>query len=211
MAEENKKILEGQKFLCALEVKAIDEENFTADVVISSGNRDRMGDILEPEVIIAGSKNFMRNPVLINSHDSWGGVEKILGKFLELSVSGKKTIGKVKYFVGQGNPAADWAFNLAKQGIAAFSIGFRGLAYEYIEEKDADGYKRVTGYNFTKIELLEVSQVAIPANPDALMKAFTTFSQTSGARAPQPESKEKKAVNKFEGKELAEKFSKFLK
>lgn len=210
MPEEKQEILEAQKCLFEMEIKAVDEEKYTAEVVISSGNRDRMGDVVEPEAVIAGAKNFMKHPILLDSHDRHGGVEKIIGKFLELSVKDNKVVAKVQYLAKQGNSAADWAFNLAKQGIAAFSIGFRGLAYEYIEEKDSDGYKRITGYKFTKIELLEVSQVAIPANADALMKAYTEFSKSKVAQVPKT-SEEKPQEKQYAGTELLAKFAEFLK
>ncbi len=209
------KIIEGVKGLIDIELKSIDEEKSIAEVYISSSKRDRMGDIVEPDAIINGSKNFMKQPVLLDGHDSRGGVERILGKFLEIYKVGEKVAAKVQYLAGQGNSAADWAFTLAKNGVAAFSIGFRGLAYELIEERDADGYKHVTGYKFTKIELLEVSQVAIPANPDAVMKAYQSFSKSEMAHAPQVSDEGKTAPvpqeKKYTGTELMAKFAEFLK
>lgn len=212
---EEQKTLDGQKNIVDIEVKSIDEEKAIAEVYISSSKRDRMGDIVEPDAIINGSKNFMKQPVLLDCHDSRGGVERILGKFLEIYKVGEKVAAKVQYLAGQGNSAADWAFTLAKNGVAAFSIGFRGLAYELIEEKDADGYKRITGYKFTKIELLEVSQVAIPANPDAVMKAYQSFSKSEMAHAPQVSDEGKTAPvpqeKQYTGTELLAKFAEFLK
>lgn len=212
MAEENKtqEILEAQKCLFDVEIKSVNEEDKSVKAVFSTSAVDRMGDIVDPEALLAGSKNFIKNPVLMNSHEKYD-LTKIIGKVSDLQVQGKKFAGTVIYFAGQGNPAADWAFNLAKQGIAAFSIGFRGLEYEYIKAKSKYGDGEVvTGLHFTKVELLEISQVAVPANQEALMKAYETFSKSKVAQVPQA-SEEKTQVKKLEGKELTAKFAEFLK
>ncbi|MBM6753149.1 HK97 family phage prohead protease, partial [Mediterraneibacter glycyrrhizinilyticus] len=51
--------------------------------------------------------------------------------------------------------------------LASFSIGFLGLEAESIY-KEQDGRQYFVGRKFTKIELMEVSQVLIPSNRGAL-------------------------------------------
>lgn len=165
------------------EIKSIDEETNSVTAVFSHSQKDRAGDILPPEVLLAGAKNFLKNPVLLDSH-SYGGVKNIIGKVEDLQVADGGLTGRAVYFAGKGNDAADWAFTLAKEGLAAFSVGFRALDYEYLKEKDARGQEIVTGYRFKKVELLEISQVAVPCNPRALKKIFTP--QTSAPAAPVP-------------------------
>ena len=163
------------------EIKSINDKDFTAEIFISDGSVDRHGDIVEPEAIIDGKKNFMKNPVLINSHN-YGDVNNILGKFKEISIDGKKVSAKVEYFVGQGNPAADWAFACAKNKVAAFSIGFMAKEYEVMKDKAGNS----TGYKFKALELLEVSQVAVPANPHALIKSFEILKNKVEDAKPKP-------------------------
>jgi hypothetical protein len=85
-----------------------------------------------------------------------------------MDVKGLKLVGVARYYVGEGNEQADWGFNLASKGRAAFSVGFipdMDKAIQ-IEDKDGDGFWGP--FEFKGQELLEVSQVTIPANADAL-------------------------------------------
>jgi HK97 family phage prohead protease len=175
-----------------VEVKSVDENEFTVDAVFSSKVKDRQGDILPPDVLLSGAENYLKNPVLLDSH-TYHSVKNIIGSVEDLKASGSAVSGRVKYFVGQGNDAADWAFALAKNKIASFSVGFRALDYEYIKEKNKEGYEIVTGYQFKKVELLEISQVSVPANPKALMKSFEAVNKPA-AQVPvaEPEKQLKK-------------------
>lgn len=152
------------------EVKNINDEEKTIDVIVSTENKDSDGDIILRTAFSKHMQRYKTNPILLNSHN-YRDVENIIGKALNLKSTEKGLLAKFKYFVGQGNSAADWAFQLAKNGIAAFSIGFSAKKWEYIEEKTPDGYKRVTGRKFTEIELLEISQVTVPANKDAVLQS----------------------------------------
>ena len=152
------------------EIKNINDEAKTLEVVVSTESRDSDGDIILRTAFSKHIKRYKSNPVLLNSHN-YRDVENIIGKALNLKSTEKGLVAKFEYFVGQGNSAADWAFQLAKNGIAAFSIGFAPVEYEFIEEKTPDGYKRVTGRKYKQIELLEISQVTVPANRDAVLQS----------------------------------------
>jgi len=151
-------------------VKGIDLEKYTAKIVISDETLDRHGERVLVTSFGKTIKDFMKHPVLLSSH-AYRGLLNQIGKFEDLRVEDKEVVGDVVYFVGEGNPEADWAWTLVRHGIAAFSIGFVAKAYiEYNEEesKQHEGSR----CDYTEIELLETSQVLVPANPSALMKSI---------------------------------------
>ena len=94
-----------------------------------------------------------------------------------MAVKGKKLEGVARYYVGQGNPEADWAFVLASEGKAAFSVGFipdMEKAKERESSRGGGGFFR-SPMEFQGQELIEVSQVNVPANSAALQKALGTL------------------------------------
>jgi HK97 family phage prohead protease len=152
------------------EVKEIDNDKHTLTAVVSTKKVDRDGDIIEPEAFKKRLKNYNEHPVLLSSHVYWD-LRKQIGKALKVSIEDNEVVTKFEYFVGQGNEEADWAWVLAQKGVAAYSIGFMGHAFDWIKEKDAEGNERITGRKFTDIELLEISQVLVPSNRGALQSS----------------------------------------
>jgi len=153
-------------------VKDLNEDGFRAKVVISDESKDRY----DERVLVSSFKKtipmFMKHPVLLSSHTYRGLLNQIgMFKSIEIDKKNKEVVGEIEYFVGEGNLEADWAWTLAKKGIAAFSIGFiptKSIPYNEDEMKENGGIVR----DFSEIELLETSQVLIPANPNALQKSF---------------------------------------
>lgn len=143
------------KALC----KQIDESNFSAEFTASTPAVDRDKEIILPTAW--NFKNFLKNPVLVNAHD-YGDINNILGK-VDVWVDSEGLHGKATYFVGQGNKSADWAWSLVRNGLASFSVGFIEK-----ESKPGDGEIRKV---YTKVELLEISQVVVPANPEAVISS----------------------------------------
>jgi hypothetical protein len=145
-------------------VKEINKDTFTAVVCVSTNSVDRDGDIVEPKSIINRLQSYKNQPVLLSSHRT-DNLMRQIGK----AVRGPEVIGnsievEFQWFVGDGNPEADWGFKLAQKGIAAFSIGFIPYAWEDSKELQSAGVYR----KFTDIELLEISQVLVPSNRDAV-------------------------------------------
>lgn len=148
-----------------IQVKTIDEANRTITAIASSETRDRYGDVVKQDGIQV--KNFMKNPVIPFAH-----------KYKELPVAkalkvwkGKEGGKKVTYFKAQfaDFEFAETVFKLLKEGfLNAFSIGFAPRSWEDAKE-DGIGWTRY----FTKTELLEISVVPVPANPDALALAVS--------------------------------------
>lgn len=117
--------------------------------LISTPSKDRMGDIVDPLGVVPGP-----HIPLLWAHDqktpAIGVVEDIkateTGVEATIKVDIESDLGKEIY-------------RKLKTGILrSFSIGFRPIEYERIDD----------GYHYTKWELLEVSVVNVPANPEAL-------------------------------------------
>ncbi len=125
--------------------------------------------------------NYKKNPVVQNAH-SYACLSDTIGKSLitevrsgaPLSPAGAEGQGegasylfqRVQFAVNE-NPLAKLAYNLYKGGfLNAVSVGFIPIRWE----NGANGadYRR----KYLEQELLEVSAVSIPANPNALTCAF---------------------------------------
>lgn len=153
-------------------VKSFDEKTYTAEVVVSDETIDRYNERVTTEAMKKGWKIFKEHPVLLSSHN-YGDLRRQIGEFTKMKFGDKESIAFPKYYVGEGNPEADWAWNLVKKGVAAFSIGFipapNGTKYYPPEERKAGDPR----YEFLDIDLIEISQVLVPANPSALQKQFS--------------------------------------
>jgi hypothetical protein len=167
------------KFILDVKVKSIDESNFIVDALVTNNSLDAQGEIVLNSAWKDGFKRYKSNPVLMTSHN----IEKlgnVIGECVNIKKDSDGVSCKFKYFVGEGNSEADWGFTLAKKGIAAYSVGFMAHGCEYDEEKIKELLKqekiniKKSGKVYaviTDAELYEVSQVAVPANKDALMKS----------------------------------------
>jgi hypothetical protein len=102
----------------------------------------------------------------LSSH-KYDKLSQIIGKAESIKATEEGLRVKFKYFTNAGNEEADWGFFLVQNGIAAFSIGFMGYGYKdnSREEAEKQGFWR----EWTEIELLEISQVTIPSNRDAVL------------------------------------------
>jgi hypothetical protein len=138
------------------------------DFVASTATLDRYHEIIEP----AGWRldSYRKNPVFQNAHN-YGDILFTLGKALSTDV---RTIGNGQalcqriQFATEVNPVARIAYGLYKGGfLNAVSVGFIPLRWEdggSTASQSAPAPRR----RYLEQELLEVSAVAIPANPDAL-------------------------------------------
>jgi len=151
-------------------VRSIDPTKYTAEVVISSEVLDRHGERVLASSFKKTIKSFMEHPVLLSSH-AYRGLMNQIGEFEKIKIEGNEVVARPKWYVGEGNPEADWGWKLAEKGIAAFSIGF--IPVSYVEHNDEESKKHDgSRCDYTEIELLETSQVLIPANPSALQRSF---------------------------------------
>jgi len=133
------------------------------DFVSSDETLDRYN-----EIIVAGGwklANYQRNPVFQNAHQ-YGDIIFTLGKALATeirAVADRKVLFQRIEFACDVNPMARIAYGLYRgKFLSAVSVGFVPLRWENGTEQTA--YRR----KFVEQELLELSAVAIPANPNAL-------------------------------------------
>jgi HK97 family phage prohead protease len=139
------------------------------DFVASTATLDRYREVIEPSGWRLES--YRRNPVFQNAHN-YGDILFTLGKALTTevrAVDGSEALYQRIQFATEVNPVARIAYGLYKGGfLNAVSVGFVPLRWEDgtkgADGGKADGPRR----RYLEQELLEVSAVAIPANPDAL-------------------------------------------
>ncbi len=144
------------------------------DFIASDETPDRFG-----EIIVASGwrlENYRRNPVLQNAHQ-YGDICHTLGRALVTEVrcagasAGHPHLFQRVEFAVEANPLARIAYGLYKgKFLSAVSVGFIPLRWETPADPDKAGYRR----RYLEQELLEVSAVAIPANPNALRLGLKT-------------------------------------
>ena len=148
--------------LCCTTIKAVNKSEREVAHVITTRNADRVGDVVDASG--ADLANYLRHPVVMADHSY--SIDRIIGRAVNLTVSDDGIFARTKY---RDTPLGRDAFNLAAEGLGAWSIGFRPISFKAM--KDEKGITK--GFHFTKWELLEYSQVAIPMNPDAVQNALT--------------------------------------
>jgi len=145
--------------------------------VIDFRSSDESLDRYQEFISVAGWKldNYRQNPVVQNAH-SYGSLSDTIGKSLITEIrddapgsDAPRSHAPSPYlfqrilFAVEENPMAKVAYGLYKGGfLNAVSVGFIPLQWEN-GSKEA-GYRR----KYIEQELVEVSAVSIPANPNAL-------------------------------------------
>ena len=143
----------------------IDEKKHLVKARTSTIAPDRYNEIVIPKMFAETIQNYISHGVLLSSHDYFTDLRKNIGMSLEINLTEEAIENLFEYFVGKGNAEADWGFFLAQKGIAAYSIGF-------MEREWIDGDGKEFSRKYTKGELLEISQVLVPAHPQALQSAL---------------------------------------
>lgn len=122
--------------------------------IASTEAQDRDG-----EVILQSGwdlENFKKNPVILASHNYY---EFPIGKATDIQVDNGKMIFKMVF--SQATEKAKEAYQLVQEGILkSFSVGFIPREHDPMQP-----------HMITKAELLEISLVTVPANPEALVLA----------------------------------------
>ena len=144
----------------------LDEANGLISAVVSTESKDRDGDVIKAEGW--DLDNFNRHSVMLANHD-YHSLKSQIGTWEKMEVVGNTLQGVAKFFIGKGNEEADWAFELAKMKKLAFSVGFIPNMDKAVPLHKDDAFG-VRGMEFNGQELLEVSAVTVPSNPDALQR-----------------------------------------
>ena len=142
----------------------------TLDFIASTATLDRYHEVIEPSGWRLDA--YRRNPVFQNAHN-YGDILFTLGKALITevrSVGGNEALCQRIQFATEINPVARIAYGLYRGGfLNAVSVGFIPLKWEDGGSRASDAKSDpAPRRRYVEQELLEVSAVAIPANPDAL-------------------------------------------
>lgn len=156
--------LEREKTFPALAVKSVDIEKRQVRVLASSDDLDRHGDRVLPSAFKKRLHLFKANPVILaaHAHRSNDGSPTVVGKAVNVWVD-KAGLWAVIEFAE--TPLAEQYWKLYQGGfMKAVSVGFRVIEFktEYEEGRHIDV--------ITEAELYEISCVAVPANPAAVVK-----------------------------------------
>ena len=143
-------------------IKSVNDDR-TARFVASDDSVDRYGDI----VTVTGwdTKNFKKNPQFLFGHMSQN---LPIGRVIRTWVEKNAFMADVEFTPAGMDEFADKCFAFLKAGfLKAVSVGFMPIKREPIYDDDG----RYIGTKFLEQELLELSLVPIPANPNAIQVA----------------------------------------
>lgn len=152
--------------------KSAEDNDDSLSVIISSARRDRHGDILEPEG--ADASAFMENPVVLwaHRHD-----QLPIGRVGDIKIEKGAVTAEVRF---DSRPFAREVRRLYREGfLAGWSVGFMPKKWKVI--RDDDGV--FDGYHISEWELVELSAVPVPANPEALTRELARGGIQSPAMA----------------------------
>ena len=146
-----------------IEVKEISER--VLEFVGSTETQDR-----DREVILAKGwdlKNYRKNPVFMFGHKY---DQPPIGKALKVKAEDGALKFQIEFADQETYPFADTIYRLYRGGfMKATSVGFIPAEWKDKDEDDED--EKSPRRTYTKQELLELSAVAVPSNPDALVQA----------------------------------------
>ena len=146
-------------------VKSIDLKKRQITALASSPTIDRSGEVILPTAFDEFLPIYMKNPIVIASHQHRldSGHSPVVGNVINAWINNEGLWVIIEFAqTDLGNEY--WILYSAKTQ-RAFSVGFIPMEGE---NQQIDG-KYV--YTHTKVQLLEISCVPVPANPDALSKA----------------------------------------
>lgn len=157
-------------------VKGVDPEKRLLTITGTTEGKDRDGDIIK----LKGwdLNNYKKNPVFLWGHDyrsvPLGSAVKVVKKYKPSRID-----FTIKFPTEGLNPFADMILALYNEKIInASSVGFLPTKWERLEDKDDTGSGAVAmGRKFIKQELLELSGVPVPSNPEALQLSIKSFAE----------------------------------
>jgi HK97 family phage prohead protease len=144
------------------EFKSVSIDDYSIEMIGSTPAIDRDGESISVEGW--DLKNFKTNPVVLLNHNYH---ELPVAKAETVKVKDGKLVFKIVFPKDGVYGVADTVRRLYKDGFMnASSIGFKPS--EWI---DGNGDKKKPLRTYTKQELLEISLVTVPSNPEALVSA----------------------------------------
>ncbi|MFB6208504.1 MAG: HK97 family phage prohead protease, partial [Candidatus Nanohaloarchaea archaeon] len=174
--EENKDAIERKNFMVKgsdVEVIKDHEDGTVVNVPIQALEEDRDGDFINEkgqESIVSQLKTG-RVPLVPNhgvgDSEAHYGFEDIFGQFVDGQNRNGTTIGTAR--LREDHEKSKELVDLLEQDMpVGFSVGFRVLEADPREKDEGDG----EGMEISDVDLMEVSAVGIPSNPEAVPQAM---------------------------------------
>jgi HK97 family phage prohead protease len=164
--DDKEKPMEKIKKLYNVGCKDFNDEEKSFIATASTEDIDRDGDIL----MMNGwrLKNYKKNPVILWQHDA---SLMPIAKAEEVWKEDKKLKFKPVFAPSEVNPFAQQVYNAYKKGfLTSFSVRFDPIEFEDMPI-DEDNPTAFRGRKYKAQELLEISAVNIPSNPQATKSA----------------------------------------
>lgn len=111
--------------------------------------------------------DFARNSVVLFGHQSR---DLPIAKGTAFVENGELLLD-AEFFDAETNPRSEQVLRILDQGVMGASVGFEPLAWEYDQSRETGDEFQDAMFpplNYTRVKLLEVSVVTLPANGDAL-------------------------------------------
>lgn len=116
--------------------------------------------------------NFLNNPVVLWGHDA---SRLPIGRAFDVGIEADALKASVEFIpedTPEGGMFAESVYRLARWGfLGATSVGFRPIKWDYTSDKTRGADDWFPGIDFEEQELVELSIVTVPANPEALIEA----------------------------------------
>ena len=146
-------------------VKDFEEEGVSGIEIewyASTKDKDRGHDIVDPQAFKNALDLYMTNPIVLLQHN----MEKPIGVVTEATIDENGL-----YIKARITQDVDWVISAIKNGVLrAFSIGYKILDSEFLEEETSDG--RDYANIIKDLSLFEISVVSVPMNAYSLMKSI---------------------------------------
>ena len=156
---------------------SVNKDKRTISYLVSDETVDRVGDIIR----VKGwdLSNYRRNPVVLWSHDGKNVPPIGRANNVRRRYGPERLTADIEFAPAEAYEFADTIYQLASRGfIRATSVGFLPLETEQVDAKTREALGiGPYGQVFASSELMEISVVAVPANPSALqdgVKALTS-------------------------------------
>lgn len=152
-----------KKFL-GVDVKSVEGEPGTFWFTASTDARDRQGDVIVQNTWKVA--DFMKNPVILWAHNYY---ETPIGKATEIKMGPDSLSVKIQFVPESTDPFAGKVAKLVEQGfLKTVSVGFMVYKSEPLTVEDLAQRPEMKYGQRLHGDLLEVSIVPVPANPEAL-------------------------------------------
>lgn len=165
---------EGQIGHCRMfaQAKSINESERTIDFVCSTAAVDRYGEIVLPSAFAKSLPTFLKNPAFPygHSYEPANGLTPTVGHWRRMEATADALVGTA-WFKPRGLGDECWQDYL-EGNLTSVSVAWLTRAWEMRELEIEGATRRVRV--FTEVDLVEVSAVLIPANPQARLRAASS-------------------------------------